>query len=89
MDATPPPTGFSNFSQKCEELFANSIFTCRLILGTSVHEKNFQIGPTVLALKLERKGRVLGGGNHPPPIEQKLTYFSNHEDDIQSQQILA
>ena len=20
----------------------------------------------------------------PPPIEQKLTYFSNHEDDIQS-----
>ena len=54
----------------------------RLILETSVHEKIFQIGPTVLALKLD-KGRVLGGGNHPA-TEQKLTYFSNHEDDIQS-----
>ena len=40
--------------------------------------------PTVLALKLE-KGRVLGGGNQTPPaLEQKLTYFSNHEGDIQS-----
>ena len=54
-----------------------------LILRTSVHEKNFQIGPTVLALKLD-KGRVLGGGNHPLLTEQKLTYFSNQEDDIQS-----
>ena len=27
-----------------------------------------------------------GGGNHhlPSQVEQKLTYFSNHEDDIQS-----
>ena len=49
-------------------------------------KKIFQIGPTVLALKLD-KGRVLGGGggegNHSH-IEQKLTYVSNHEDDIQS-----
>ena len=47
-------------------------------------EKMFQIGPTVLALKSDKE-RVLGSGNHPPPpIEQKLTYFSNHEDEIQS-----
>ena len=61
-----------------------------LAVGSSLGHlsmKNFPIGPTVLALKLE-KGRVLGDGNHPP-IEQKLTYISNHEDDIQSQQILA
>ena len=44
--------------------------------------KNFQIGPTVLALKLD-KGRVLGG-MATPSIEQKFTYFSDHEDDIQS-----
>ena len=47
-------------------------------------KKHFQIGPTVLALKLD-KGRVLGVATTPHlPIEQKLTYFSNHEDDIQS-----
>ena len=43
------------------------IFSCRLILEASVHKKIFQIGATVLALKLE-----------------KLTYFSDHKDDIQS-----
>ena len=34
-------------------------------------------------IKLD-KGRVLrgGGGGNQAPIEQKLTYFSNHEDDI-------
>ena len=54
-----------------------------LILGISVHEKYFQIGPTFLALKLV-KGGCWGGGVATTPIEQKLTYFSNHEDDIQS-----
>ena len=38
----------------------DKIFSCNLILGTSVHEKIFQIGPTVLALKLD-EGRVLWG----------------------------
>ena len=78
----PPKQVFSNFCQKWEELFLNYIFNCRLILGTSVHEKIFQIGLTVLALKLDKR-RVLGGGVATTPIEQKLTYFSNHEDDIQ------
>ena len=62
----------------------NKIFSCSLILGTSVHEKIFQIGPTVLALKLDEE-RVLGGGgggNHLPWTF--FTYFSGHEDDIQS-----
>ena len=32
-----------------------------------------------------RQKEGVGGGNHPlPPIEQKLTYLFNHEDDIQS-----
>ena len=47
-------------------------------------KKIFQIGPTVLALKLD-KWRVLTGGEGvaTTPTEQKFTYFSNHEDDIQ------
>ena len=66
----PPPTSFSNFSQKWEELYWQTKF---LPVGSSLghassHEKIFQIGPTILALKLD-KGRVLGGGggggNHP------------------------
>ena len=36
---------------------------------------------TVFALKLD-KGKVRGWGWQA--LEQKLTYFSNHEDDIQS-----
>ena len=84
VDATPPPsTGFSNFSQKREELFLQTKF---LPVGSSLDLSIFQIGPIILALKLG-KGRVLGGWQPPPPsIEQKLTYFSNHEDNIQSQQ---
>ena len=42
-------------------------------------KKIFQIGPTVLTLTLD-KGRILGGGG---VVEQKLTYFSNPENDIQ------
>ena len=57
-------------------------FSCRLILRTSVHEKHFQIETAVLALKLDKE-RV------HPSIEQKLTYLSNHEDNIQPQQILV
>ena len=48
---------------------------------TSAHEKIFQIGPTVLALKLD-KGRVLGGGvATTPPLTFYL--FFNHEDEIE------
>ena len=48
----------------------------------SAGENIFQIRPTALALKLDKR-RVMGVGS-TPPIEQKLTSFSNHEDDIQS-----
>ena len=43
---------------------SNKIFSCSLILGASVHQKIFQIGPTVLALKLD-KGRVQGVAQPP------------------------
>ena len=79
VDATPQQI-FPIFSQKLEELFLQTKF---LPVGHLSMKKIFQIRPTVLALKLD-KGRVLGGGNPPLPIEEKLTYFSNHEGDIQS-----
>ena len=65
VDATPNKF-FQYFSEMERAFFAKLNFICRHILGTSVHEKNSQIGPTVLALKLD-KGRVLESGNHPPP----------------------
>ena len=78
------PTGFSSFFSGMGIAFsANYIFSCRLILRASVHEIIFQIGPTILTLKLD-KGTVLGVATTPHPTEKKLTYFSNHEDDIQS-----
>ena len=44
-----------------------------------VLDRTYRLGPKIR----EREGA--GGGSHPPsPIEQKLTYFSNHENDIQS-----
>ena len=64
------------------------MFSCRLILGTSVHERIFQVGPTVLALKLGKE-RLLGGVLATTPPWTFFTYFSNYEDDIQSYQILA
>ena len=65
FDLTLRWPGFSNFSQKWEELFLQTKF-CRLILGTSAHEKMFQIGPTILALKLD-KGGGCWGWQPPPP----------------------
>ena len=44
---------------------SNKIFSCSLILGASVHQKIFQIGPTVLALKLD-KGGCREGVAQPP-----------------------
>ena len=67
---------FPVFLGNGKSIFAIEISSCRLILGASVHKKIFQIGPTVLALKLD-KGRVLGA-------DFSFTYFSNHEDDSQS-----
>ena len=68
----PSPSRFFQFFSEMGRAFLQTkFFTCAFILETSVHEKHFQIGPTVLALKLD-KGRVLGGGkgscrdiNHP------------------------
>ena len=45
---------------------ACKIFSCSLIIGTSFHQKTFQNGPTVWALKLD-KGCWGGRVWHPPP----------------------
>ena len=52
--ACQPPKGFSYFSPEWGELLFQTNFCCRHILGASVHEKDFQIGPTVLAVKLDK-----------------------------------
>ena len=56
------------------------------VKGTCYGNKTIhQIGATILALKLDKGSAGWGGDNHlPPPTEQILTYFSNHEDDVQS-----
>ena len=79
-----PKRVFQFFLRMARAFIPNKIFSCSLTLGTSVYEKNFQIGNTVLDLKLD-EGRVLGSGdgNHPLPWIF-FTYFSNHKDDIQS-----
>ena len=86
VDATP--TGFSNFSQKWEELSLQIKF---LPVGSSLRHlstKNFLDRTYRLGSKIRQREGSGGCGNHPL-IEQKLIYFSNHEDDIQSLQILA
>ena len=77
------PHRFLKFFLRMGRAFSpNKIFSCSLILGTSAHEKNCQIGPTVLVPKFD-EGSVLGeGGNHPHGL--LFTYLSYHEDDIQS-----
>ena len=74
-----PQQVFAIFSGMGTAFSANYNFSCRLILGTSVHQKIFRIGPIVLALKVD-KGRVLVGVATTPI--NFFSYFSNHEDDI-------
>ena len=66
LDVTsfPPQQIFPVFLGMGRAFIPNKFFSCRIILETSVHEKDSQIGPTVLAVQLD-KGRVLGYGNHP------------------------
>ena len=40
----------------------NKTFSCSLILGAFVHENLFQIGPTVLVLKLDKRRMLDAGG---------------------------
>ena len=54
----------------------NKIFSCSLILGTSVHEKTWQIGPTVLPLKLDDITHIktrASGALTPVPIYGDVT----------------
>ena len=66
MDATPNRV-FQFFLRMERAFIPNKIVSYSLIIGTSVHEKMFQMGPTGLALKLD-ECRVLevGSGNQPP-----------------------
>ena len=77
-----PQTGFFNFSQKWEELFLKTKF---LLVGSSlgylsvkkISDRTYHLGSKIR----QREG---ARGLATTPIEQKLTYFSNHENDIQS-----
>ena len=64
MDATPQQV-FQFFLRMGRAFIPNKIFSFSLILEIFVHENKFQIGPTVLALKLD-EGRMMGGGNNSP-----------------------
>ena len=77
----PPQEFFSSSSREWEELSFQTKF---LAIGSSLGHlsmKKFQIGPIILALRLD-KGRVLQPS--PPLIEQNLTCFSDNEVDNQS-----
>ena len=50
VDVTP--NRFFQFFSEMERVFCKLNFSCRLMLGTFAHEKIFQIGLTILALKL-------------------------------------
>ena len=85
-----PPTGLFQFFSGMEGTFIpNKIFTCCLIILTSFHYKIFQIRPTNRpGFKIKQKevagGGWGGGGVVASSADFFLTYFSNHEDDIQS-----
>ena len=87
LDATTPRRFYQFFSGIGRAFLQTKVLAVGSSLG-HLPIKNFQIGPTVLALKLD-KGRVLGVRQpqpmppSPPPTAHKLTQFSNHEDDIQ------
>ena len=72
---------FRVFLGNGKSFYSKQNFICSLILGTSVHEKRFQIGLTVFALKLDKR-RVLGVAMTLHGL--LFTYFSNHEHDIKS-----
>ena len=54
-----PQQVFQVFLRMGRAFIANKIFSCNLILGTSVHQKTCQIGSTILALKLDERGGCL------------------------------
>ena len=88
MDATPPNRFFQFFSEMGRAFLETKFLPVGSSLGHLSVKKIFQIGPTILTLKLDKRSILVRGGGWAVattlPIEQKLTYFSNHEDDIQS-----
>ena len=86
-DVNRHPKGLPSFHREWGELLLQTNISAVVTSLGHLPMKFFQIGVTVLALKLN-KGVWWGGGgggNHPSPsIEQKLTYFAGHEDDIQN-----
>ena len=78
---TPPPQKknqvFQIFLANVRSFFANKIFSCSLILGTSFHEKIFQVGPTVLVLKIDQREGT-GGWQPPPPPPPPIDFVLIH-----------
>ena len=60
---------FPIFLRNGKSFFSNYIFSRSLILGTSVNEKKVQIGPTVMALKLDERGCWGGWGLETTPMD--------------------
>ena len=81
-----PPASFSSFSREWEKLLFQTKF---LAVGSSLGHlsiKNFSDRTYHLGPKIRQREDAGQGGNS---IEQKLAYFSDHEDDNQFQQILV
>ena len=79
----PPPTGFSNFSREWEELFMQTKFLAVASSLGHLSMKNFSDQTYRLGSKIkQREGAE--GSQPPPPPWTFFTYFSDHEDGIQS-----
>ena len=76
----PPNRFFCNFSREWEEFLLQTKF---LAIGSSLgHLSMKKFRSDCLGSKI-RQREGAGGGGHPL-IEQKMTYFYYHENDIQS-----
>ena len=89
LNATSPPNT-NRFFQFFGRVGRAVLQTKFLAIGSSLRHlsiKNFLDRTYRLGLKIKQKDGA--GGQLPPSLEPKLTYFANHQDYIQSQQTLV
>ena len=78
----PPKQVFPLFLRMVRVFIPNKIFSCSLILGTSVHERTWQIGPTVLPLKLDEGGCLISSRCVADLERWKVNSCHRHTPDI-------